>query len=145
MAVWQFDCILIPRRNSNEEFWENDRLSWKGTDQKDKVKEKVGNILTESNSWSSEVLIFGDIEGTCIKLICEKEDLDEVVLRLDLRSLSKSDLNILLSLLQDIGAMIFYNNRIYEVEEATMIELIANSDAAKFCLNPEMYLKNCKK
>ena len=134
MAIWQFDCYIIPKNNviTNVCLDCDDILSW-GMQNRD-----IENIdfLEKQKSWSSKISQYGKEDETCIEFFYEKDFLMEIHCRFDLRSLSKKMLQNILDYVKKNEGMIFCDGRIYSPDINEIIKLMKNSKANKFCQNP---------
>ncbi|MBD5544697.1 MAG: hypothetical protein HDR01_10795 [Lachnospiraceae bacterium] len=137
MAIWQFNCYIIPKKNADiyihldyEEI-----LSWGS--EKSHI-EKI-DFLEKCKSWSDKISQYGKEDKTCIEFFYEKGILKEIECRLDLRSLSKKMLKEILNYAQEIEGLIFYESKIYYPDIDEIVELIKKSNANKFCQNPKNY------
>lgn len=134
MAIWQFDCYIIPEKNviANICSDSEDILAW-GTQS---ISIEKIDFLEKQKSWSSKISQYGKEDETCIEFFYEKDFLVEIHCRLDLRSLSKKMLKKILDYVQKIEGMVFYEGKIYSPDVNEIIELMKNSKANKFCQNP---------
>lgn len=143
MAIWQFDCYIIPKKNvlTNVCMDSDEILTW-GT--QSALIEKI-DFLEKQKSWSSKISQYGKIDETCIEFFYEKGFLMEINCRFDLRSLSKKMLKEILDYVEKIEGMIFYEDKIYYPRLDVIIELMKNSKANKFCQNPINYFEELSK
>lgn len=141
MAIWQFDCMIIPSKNINMDVDSDNVLSWRGETLSTNFIESLNVLLPSNEGWSSDILLYGKDDETCIKLLCEEGEIEEISMRLDLRSLGKEGFGKILNLIDDINGEILYDKRIYKPKSQTFLELIRTSSAAKFCENPQRYFE----
>ena len=142
MALWQFQCYIIPKMNSKIELVEDELLSWKGKD----IPLADFKFLEKTISWTEDIIQYGKEDGTCIQFLYEDGLLEEINCRLDLRSLSKKMLEEILNYVKKIEGMIFFENKVYPPDIENTVKLMKNSSANRFCKNPEKYfeeLSNC--
>ena len=142
MAVWQFVFWIIPQNRKNVDLQVEESLSWKSEKIGIDICDYLSGIFKEEKSWSEQIRQFGKEEKTCVRLRFVKDKIAEINCRLDLRILSKDELNKILSFISEIKGKIFYKDEIYPINLETITKLIQKSDAAKFCLNPQQYFKN---
>lgn len=137
MALWQFDCYIIPREKCvvGSNFSYEDVLSWK----KGNISSVRIDFLEKQASWTEDIVQYGKEDETCIKFLYEDGSLDEISSRFDLRSLSKKMLEKILDYVQEIEGMIFYEGKIYYPDMNEIVELMKKSNANKFCQNPKNY------
>lgn len=134
MAIWQFDCYIIPKKNmiTNIRLDSDDIYTW-GI--QTVIVEQI-NFLEREESWSETILQYGKEDETCIEFFYEEGMLMEINCRFDLRSLSKKLLKEILDFVEKIDGMIFYEGKIYAPKLDEIIELMKRSKANKFCQNP---------
>ena len=138
MAIWQVDCLIIPKERSTE-YDPNDEdtlFSWSHLAFTEAMIDQIRAILPEEKSWSKSIRQFGKLDETCIELIYTDDQLVEIGCRIDLRNLEKEIVNDLIGLINCFNAELFYNHRIYQAEEAQLIDLLRGSDAYRFCKDP---------
>lgn len=139
MAIWQFDCYIIPKKNVSANIClEGDEILIWG--KKGASTENI-DFLEKQKSWSEKISQYGKDDETCIEFLYERDILMEISCRLDLRSLSKKNLEKILDYVQGIDGMIFYENKVYDPNIEEIIEVIKKSNANKFCQSPIKYFE----
>ena len=139
MAVWQFDFNVVPKEKSliAEKICSEDILSWK----QENMPSVEINFLEKQTSWTKDIIQYGKEDETCILILYEDENLEEISCRLDLRSLSKKMLKEILDYVEKIGGVIFYEEKVYSPKLDEIIDLMKSSNANKFCQNPINYFE----
>lgn len=132
MAIWQFQCNIVPSRDNIEELNRDEIISWKDVSQPSHDIE----FLERGESWSKEIVQYGKTEETCIEFIYIKNILQEIECRLDLRSLTKHEFVSLIEYVQKIGAMFLVEDMAYPPKIEVMVEVIKYSKANQYCKNP---------
>ena len=146
MAIWQFDCMVIIKDNIGLDIESEEILIWRDSNLLDVFYKKIESILPQEKSWSKERCQYGHIDKTCIELIYYKIKKRFIFkLRLDLRSLSKSDLVKILDMINEINGRILYQGEIYSPDLEILLELLKESDAARFCEDPRGFFENLNK
>jgi hypothetical protein len=140
MAIWQFECMVIPNENTEMDISSEDILLWR-TELLKTFMENIKKILPFEKNWSEDIEQYGKVDETCIKILHEK-DMAEVSIRLDLRSLSKKDFETIISIVSEAKGQILYQEKLYQPDFNEIIILIRESDAARFCENPTEYFKS---
>lgn len=136
MAIWQFNCYIIPKTNCVTELELNDDiLSWK----KEELSLIEIDFLEKTKSWTEDVIQYGKEDETCVQFFLIDNFTEEINCRLDLRSLSKKILEDILNYIKQIDGMILYKNKIYPPNIVEVLELIKKSEANKFCQNHRAY------
>lgn len=135
MAVWQFQCNIIPSRENVDELSYDEIISWKG------ISCPIISIdfLKRQKSWSTDIVQYGKIDETCIEFIYQKDKLEEISCRMDLRTLSKNELIQIVKYVQDIKAWFLVENEIYLPKLEIMIGIMKKSRANQYCKSPLEY------
>lgn len=132
MAIWQFQCSIIPTRVNIDRLSRDEVISWKGVSQPSHEIE----FLEQKKSWSKDIIQYGESDETCIEFIYIDNMLDEISCRLDLRSLTKTKLTSLIEYVQKIGAMFLVGDMVYSPKTEDILESMKNSKANQYCKNP---------
>lgn len=138
MAIWQFQCNIIPSRENIDNLSHDKIISWQDITQPIK---KI-DFLEREKSWSTDIIQYGKIDETCIEFIYEKDKLEEINCRFDLRTLTKNVFIQILEYVQNIGAWFFVGDKVYFPKPEIMIEVMKQSKSNQYCENPLEYLKS---
>lgn len=136
MAIWQFQCNIIPTRINIDRLSRDEMISWKGVSQPPHELK----FLEQEKSWSRDIIQYGKSDETCIEFMYSDNMLDEISCRLDLRSLTKTNLISLIEYVQEIGALFLVGDRVYLPQIEDIIEILKNSRANQYCKNPVEYI-----
>ncbi len=101
---------------------------------------KLEEFFPETKSWCKTIRQYGELDSTCIEFNIDYSD--EISIRIDLRSISKNQLQELLNFAIYNGLSIKYNDTLYEASMDTLINIFRESNANKFLLDPEKFLEN---
>lgn len=138
MAIWQFQCNIIPMRVNSDGLSRDEVISWKGVSQPShEIK-----FIKREQSWSEDIIQYGKSDETCIEFIYNNNMLDEINCRLDLRRLTKAMLIALVKYVQEIDAMFLVGDMVCLPKIEDMIEVIKNSEANQYCKSPMEYILN---
>jgi hypothetical protein len=137
MALWQFDCYIVPRKNGISALNGEEILSWKRSD----AFSVSIDFLEKQESWSKDIIQYGKDDETCIQFLYENGMLEEIHCRLDLRSLSKKMLEEILKFVALIDGVIFCEDRFCPPNIDNVAEMMRKSNANKFCQNPRQYFE----
>lgn len=139
MALWQFDCYIVPGRNAdiNIKLEMEDVISWGKQD----TSLEMIDFLEKQKNWSAKISQYGKEDETCIEFFYENGVLEEINCRLDLRSLTKKILEQILDYVRKIEGFIFYDNKLFPPNIEEIVELLKCSNANKFCQNPIRYFE----
>lgn len=68
MAVWQFQCNIIPLRENIDKLSRDEMISWKD------ISQPITSLdfLEREKSWSTDIVQFGNIDETCIEFFLIK-------------------------------------------------------------------------
>ena len=152
MAVWQFKIALIPKlwvdtggavlALFNAEGYEESSAAWVDFSN-ELLEERIGSLLPASKSWNSDLTCWGLDSTNDIQLWCEHGKVQSLTIRFDLRSpnmtlfaaVADEAQNLRLAVL-DLGA-----KQIIGAELASLLRAAAESDAARFTLDPCAFLR----
>lgn len=137
MAIWQFQCNIIPLRENIDKLSRDEMITWKG------ISQPVINIdfLEREKSWSTDIVQYGKTDETCIEFYYDKDKLEEIDCRLDLRTLTKHNLIQIIRYVQSIGACFLVDDKVYPSQLEIMITVMKQSRANQYCKNPLEYFR----
>ena len=138
MAIWQFQCNIIPKRTNVKDLSLDEILSWEGMPQ---PTNQIA-FLEREKSWTSDIIQYGKSDETCLEFVFENGLLKEITCRLDLRNLTKSKLAEMLDYVKEINAMLWANGNVLSPQMEEVIEVMKRSEANRFCENPKEYILN---
>ena len=152
MAIWQFSFNMIPKGNlgglgddlplSLDKKIVDELIDWHGYNIKKESVVKLSRKLPQAKSWSDDIKQFGALDKTCVEFFYEDNHLRDVLIRLDLRDISKSLVDLIIDFIVE-------NNSLIVTSDGTLIrasfyelaEQIKCSQAYSFLENPEMFLR----
>lgn len=136
MAIWQFECNIIPARSNVDKLSRDEIVSWKG------ISQPLLDIkfLEQEKSWSKDIIQYGKLDETCIEFIYIDDMLDEIECRLDLRRLTKTSLFLLVEYVREIDAMFLVGDMVCPPKVENILEILRNSKANKYCKDPRGYI-----
>ena len=82
------------------------------------------------------------MDETCIEYIYIENKLEEIACKLDLRSLTKEKLNLLVEYVKEIDAMLLVEDSVYLSNVEDILEIMKKSKANKFFKNPLAYFSS---
>lgn len=140
MAVWQISFQIVPENSSLNELKE-ENFSW---------KENTNNIPTENiknefgiaDSWSNNLTIFGKLDKTCIEILKVEDEEFEISCKYDVFQEDSKSADVILDFMKDIKGEIYIDGEIYSPTLENFIEILRNSEAAKFAKDQEGYFRN---
>lgn len=150
MAAWQFIFYIVPRieiekeygriPTSVEETFLEEFIGWK-----DVLSDRLKAILEESFGSERQLsygpTIFGDEDSSCVKLLFSDVTLEDVTVRLDLRSSVEKQIKGSVSLCKILdGIFITSGFKIVDCSENALIEAIRGSKALEFVKDPQVFL-----
>lgn len=133
MAIWQVDFNVI---ENNKKCYDEDICYWES----EPVNASNITFLNKCDSWSKDVIQYGDLQKTCIELLVESERIVEINVRLDLRTMTRDLLVNVIDYIVGLNANIYYNNEIFVPSVNNVCSIIINSRAYKYCDNPLRYI-----
>ena len=129
MAIWQVSVFLVKKEKKNNslgiELWNE--------------IDKLNETFPEEKSWCDSIKQFGKLDSTCMEIDTEDE---EILLRIDLRNITKEQLEIIIQFAKSNDLKIRHENKIEELSISNLINIFKTSDAYRFLNNPERYLES---
>lgn len=132
MAIWQVAFHYVKN---------GDNIDFKSSEFISSLK-KIEEFFPESKSWCKTIRQYGELDSTCIEI--DIDDCDEISIRIDLRSISKEQLQVLINFAVDNGFLIKYNEVLYEPTISALTTILYKSDANKFMTNPVRFFEELK-
>ena len=110
MAIWQYRFVIVPKKaltleknkfqaNSNDEF-SDDEVFWLRSPVKVDVFDEVVNILPKGDSWSQNLIVFGNLESNCLEVYHENDLVESASFRVDFRMDFKNILDKVINFIQ---------------------------------------------
>jgi hypothetical protein len=153
MAIWQYNLKIIPSGESitklninSDELNANDAgllLSWHDYAIRDSSIVEISQYLKPHKSWSEDIKQFGALDETCMELYYDGSELEEVSIRIDLRSVGYKILNIIIDFVNINNTLMINDNG--EIIGNTLEELIKDikkSKAYSFLRDPKIFFEN---
>jgi hypothetical protein len=145
MASWQFDVHVVPRESASEDRIAgpiDDWSAWRGRQPDDHFLEQLGVLLPEAKSWDDASRTWGQEEGTRVDVSFRDDQIDEVFVRVDLRSPQGKLLEGILSLARAVDAVfVTPGGQRIEPSVKPFLAAIVDSPAFSFVSNPAAFLK----
>lgn len=138
MAIWQFQCNIIPLRGNIDKLSRDEMISWQD------ISQSIINVdfLEREKSWSTDIVQYGNIDETCIEFIYDKGKLEEINCKLDLRTLTKYLFIQIIDYVKSIGACFLVEDKIYPPKLESMIPIMKQSKANRYCESPLEYFES---
>ena len=154
MATWQFDLFVIPR-NRIQQLGCAEKLDadcydqhewWDSSVSPQDVSERIDMVLKRGSSWSRDILMWGTEDGNRINLCVKENVISELLVRLDLRDISRIVVNEIVRLAADLNCIFCTSDwKLIEPVVGPLVEAIAKSDAARFVAGPAEFLEKLSK
>ena len=132
MAIWQLHFQLVP-------------IVGNVYDPNTLLSDASTSILTAelpaTVSWNEENKLFGDLDTTCVEIAFYHSVIDDISVRLDIRSLSQKQLNAIIEFARFNNLQILYNGKTIPVTTDNVYTMIRQCDALRFLKNPQQFLK----
>lgn len=129
MAIWQVP-ILLTRKENTENYLDNNLCNF---------LDELQNFFPEEKSWCHSIIQYGKLDSTCIEIDIED---DVIIVRIDLRNITKEQLEIIIKFAVSNELKIKYKSEAMEPNISNFIKILKTSDAYRFLDNPEKYLKS---
>lgn len=135
MALWQVSFYLIETENVDFD----DITLWKKQVSVDSLNI---SFLERNLSWNASIIQYGKSDETCIEImINDNGQIEEISVKLDLRSVTKTLLYDLLDFIGSLGTQLYYNGNTYSADINSLRLIIRTSDAFRFCSSPKEYFE----
>ncbi len=129
MAIWQVALDLVKK---------DDHIDFASPTFISSLK-KIDEFFPATKSWCKTIKQYGKLDSTCLEI--DTDDNDAISLRVDLRSISKEQLQILCNFAKENDLFVKYNDTLYESCVDTFLNIFRESRANKFLLAPETFLE----
>lgn len=152
MAIWQYTLYLIPEQKLSEVFsntpvqinsdvW-NETDWWKDYALSANFNQQISLFLPEGNSWNAQTKVWGKTDETEISVHYENNKVDEVTIKLDLRSITSPLVEKICQTAQMCNCLMLTENlKIIRPDKRLLVESIKTSNGFSFVSNPEAYLE----
>ncbi len=131
MAIWQVACYLV---NKDMPFL-SDVISTQSLD-------KMRRAFPEEKSWSNSIKQYGATESTCMEISCsEKGEVEDIYLRIDLRSISPEHLQTICDFAKANDLFIMHDDVLYIACMDSFAEIIQKSDAYRFLTDQQNFFE----
>ena len=131
MAIWQLYFQLIP-------------IDGKVYDPNTLLSDASVSVLAvefpKAASWCEDDLLFGDLDATCVEIGFHYSAIDEISVRLDIRSLSKKQLDAIIEFARFNNLQILCNEKTMAATTDNVFRMIRQSDALRYLENPQQFL-----
>lgn len=143
MAIWQFEFNIIhsAKKYINKSICDyyDKLISWEGCKLDEFSLTKLVSKLPIEKSWCKDIVQYGNNNKTNLEFFYETNVLVEILCRIDLRNIQKEEFYVIIDFIKMNGALIFYNNTIYNISKDSLIKLITESEAYNFCKAPKEF------
>lgn len=130
MAIWQLSFKLIP---ADGHFYEKDILLG------DVSTSILSSELPVNQSWCEENKLFGCLDTTCVEICIFNSMIDEISVRMDIRSLSKSQLDCIIKFAQFNNLQISHDEKVLMASIDNVLSMICNSNALRYVEDPRQF------
>ena len=128
MAIWQVALDLV-KNDDHTDFSSPAFIS---------SLRKIEAIFPATKSWCKTIKQYGELDSTCLEF---DADDDCISLRIDLRNISKDQLQTFCDFAKENDLFIKYNDMLYESCIDTFLGIFKESRANKFLLDPEAFFE----
>ena len=131
MAIWQVPIFLVRNENTGKHL---DTNLWEFLDE-------LMHFFPTEKSWCHSIRQYGKLDSTCIEINTED---DEIRLRIDLRNITKEQLETIIHFAVSNELKILRKNEAMEPTISNFFSIIKESNAYRFINNPEGYLQDIR-
>jgi len=151
VALWQFKVALIPQNwidsggiveelFSDEEF--DQSAAWAEYCDS-RLEESLSTALQKSESWHSDLTLWGDIDGDDIQLWRDHGKVESLQVRFDLRNPTLALFQSVVDIARELGLAILAleMRSIVPLDPRELLHVAAESNAARFLDDPHSFLQ----
>lgn len=132
MAIWQFRGNIIPPIKEKDS--ENE-ISWTGLQ-----APPFFGYYPQKESWSQNIIQFGEIDRNCFEYIYFNGELSEIVFRIDLREPFQNVLQKVVDYAKEIDAVFFLNGIVFPADFEIIKSAIKMTKEFEYCRNPRDFI-----
>lgn len=108
VAVWQFQCNIIPLRENIDKLDCDEIISWQGVSQP-----KINlYFLEREKGWSTDIVQYGKTEETCIEFLFAKNELEEISCNKTIKGKSILPKSIRIFYICKLGRVEYFKNTV---------------------------------
>ncbi|MCU0394079.1 MAG: hypothetical protein MUE81_23470 [Thermoflexibacter sp.] len=125
MAIWQYTIIMLPKSknlqdllhksNSLEDMAYEMTNFWELAPHKKDEFLFFNKVLPVGNSWNKDILVLGNTESNCIEVIGANNFVEEVIIRLDFRTVYTTILDYIIDF-SIFNGMVLFDNNLYQLQ-----------------------------
>ena len=150
MAVWQFDILLVPDEVAassplivGEESVDASRW-WQSRQPPPDLPQRLDSLLPRCRSWSDDIWEWGEEEGTCIQIFTTDGVVEEIHVRLDLRSPIGRYVDGVIDLAVHLRCRLCLMEGpvVIEADQQRLLQQLQRSSACRFVRDPMGYLRS---
>ncbi len=130
MAIWQliFNLVSAKFPYNNCINIKNDSL------------ELLCKTLPYKKSWTNEIDLYGEIDGTCLEVFYVNYAVDDITVKLDIRNLQKNHIMAIYEFAKINNLKILFEEVVYDFNANKIIDIIEGSTTKSFLHNPREFL-----
>jgi hypothetical protein len=151
MATWQYNLVFVPKRAVDgmgqlrplniPHNCEDETNYWREFEDSESLARRFSNIVPESESWSTEIRMWGDEDSNRIDLVYEGERVVECLIRIDTSNFSHKFLIEVLKVAVEMKLLAWTEEGyIFEPDFKLIESLMNRSEAASFSKDPEGFI-----
>lgn len=131
MAIWQVHLYLINP---------NGKIHLSSNTFIDSLK-KFEKEFPEEKSWCESIKQYGSLDSTCMEIYFDENSADEISLRIDVRSITEYQLQVIIKFNESNGFIIRHDDMFYDSSINNLVAIIKGSKAVRFIMNPQGFLE----
>lgn len=133
MAIWQLDFNLVPKekKDFSDEFIIDEASL-----------DILSQTIPKTTSWCDELIMFGNIDDTCVSLYYHNLIIDDISVRIHVGSITKKQICSIIEFANNNHLQIEYNEQYIPISWENIICMIKESRALEFIKDPEKFFDN---
>lgn len=140
MAIWQVDFSIVKKSNISLKIDNiDDLISWNNDEINLMSLDSLKMVFKYKVDKNGKYDIFGSYEETIIKIFHYSEMGCEISVRIDVRSINRTQMTAILSFIHMNNAVILYDSTFFEPTKDNLLKIISESRAMKFFSDPHKF------
>ena len=127
MAIWQVQFDLICKD-------QNSLIS------NARITDALASAFEKQKSWSQDIDQYGRLDNSCIEVVKENDTVVEINVRIDLRSVTMSIIEAIVSFAEVNNLKILYNGTVHDACIEEIKKIIIDSKAYSYVSDPPAFL-----
>jgi hypothetical protein len=156
MATWQYEIFLLPSWTTDQRWISPETYAvtehfdftslWERYERRKALRASLAVLLPPAQSWTPEIQMWGSDDGDRIEIVGEGDAISEIVVRLDVRTISNKFVHGIVDIAKEYDLTILTNDNHFIMPDYNgILNAIKTSGAARFVKDPIAFLTAIEK